>query len=99
MKKSLSVFFAVIMTISLMSQQNFTDFQSADMVIGQSDFNSISTTLSDSVTITPSAVAISSKGMLAVAEQKSGSIKIWYSLPHSDGQPADVEVGNPDFFT
>ena len=99
MKKFASLLAGLLMTISLFSQQTFSDFQDASMVIGQPDFGSQLMNHSDSIAYRPSHLAISSQGMLAVAEGSGGSIKIWFELPDSDGQPADVEVGNPDFNT
>lgn len=99
MKKYISLLTGMLICFSSFGQQIFTDFQEAGMVIGQPDFGSQWTDLSDSISVTPSSIAISSKGMLAIAELKNGSIKIWYELPEYDGKPADVEVGNPDFIT
>ncbi|UCH14180.1 MAG: T9SS type A sorting domain-containing protein [Bacteroidales bacterium] len=86
--------------INVTAQQTFTNFQNASLVIGQPDFlTQWEDNTSDTITNGPSYSAISSKGMLAVAEQTGGSVKIWYKIPTQNGQPADVEVGNPDFFT
>jgi len=51
-----------------------------------------------SVSYGPVCSAVSAKGMLAVAEQSGGSVKIWYKIPEKNGQPADVEVWKPEFF-
>ncbi len=99
MKTSMTLLCTVLMTIGTFAQQNFSNFQDASMVIGQPDFRSQWINISDSISITASSIAISSQGMLALAELKSGSIKIWYELPDNNGQPADVEVGNRDFTT
>jgi len=99
MKKFIPFFAGIFITINSFGQQVFTDFQNADLVIGQPDFTSLLSGFSNSVTYAPSHIAISSKGMLAVAEQAGGSVKIWYTLPETIGEPADVEVGNPDFNT
>jgi len=98
MKKTLSLLALFSAVINVFSQQTFTSFQNANLVIGQPDFQTQYTSTSDTITYGPSYSAISSKGMLAVAEQTGGSVKIWYKIPVSNGQPADVEVGNPDFF-
>ena len=37
--------------------------------------------------------------MLAVAEQTGTTVKIWYKIPKTSGQHADVEVGNQSFTT
>lgn len=97
MKRYLGIIAAILLSVSLFSQQVYNSYQEAGMVIGQPDFKSILTNIDDVITIEPVSVAISSKGMLAVADRKSGSVKIWYKIPEKDGQPADVEVGNPGF--
>jgi Domain of unknown function DUF11/Ig-like domain CHU_C associated/Secretion system C-terminal sorting domain/NHL repeat/WD domain, G-beta repeat len=97
MKRYCSIFVICIATIHLFGQQTFTDFQDAGMVIGQPNFQSWLVNYSDSVAYGPVCSAISSKGMLAVAEQSGGSVKIWYKIPEKNGQPADVEVGNLSF--
>jgi hypothetical protein len=98
MKKIISVFALFIFAVNVIPQQTFTSFQNANLVIGQPNFQTQYTSTSDTITYKPTYSAISSKGMLAVAEQTGGSVKIWYKIPVSNGQPADVEVGNPDFF-
>ncbi len=99
MKKFLLFGIALTTAFRLLGQQVFNDFQVAARVVGQPGFETSLMNYSDSVTYGPTGVAVSSKGMLAVAEQFGGSVKIWYSLPEKDGQPADVEVGNPGFST
>jgi hypothetical protein len=37
--------------------------------------------------------------LLIVADTGNHRVLIWHSLPESDGQPADVVLGQPDFFT
>jgi hypothetical protein len=98
MKKTISLIALFSVVLNVYSQQTFTSFQNANLVIGQPNFQTQYTSTSDTITYGPSYSAISSKGMLAVAEQTGGSVKIWYKIPASNGQPADVEVGNPGFF-
>jgi uncharacterized repeat protein (TIGR01451 family) len=98
MKKTISLLAVFSAVMNVFTQQTFTSFQNASLVIGQPNFHTQYTSTSDTITYRPSYSAISSKGMLAVAEQTGGSVKIWYKIPASNGQPADVEVGNPDFF-
>jgi hypothetical protein len=98
MKKLFTILLGLGLLINVFTQQTFTNFQNASLVIGQPDFQAQWHNASDTITYGPSYSAISSKGMLAVAEQSTGSVKIWYKIPNSNGQPADVEVGNPDFF-
>ncbi|MBN2762234.1 MAG: T9SS type A sorting domain-containing protein [Bacteroidales bacterium] len=97
MKKLLFLFAALTTTIQNFGQQNFTDFQEASLVIGQPNFQSWLVNSSDSVIYGPASSAVSAKGMLAVAEQFGGSVKIWYTIPETNGKPADVVVGNPGF--
>jgi hypothetical protein len=99
MKKIVTIVSVLLAAMHGFSQQTFTNFQNASMVIGQLNFQSQTTGRNNYITYGPSYSAISSKGMLAVAEQTGGSVKIWYTLPATNGQPADVEVGNPNFTT
>ena len=99
MKKIFFLLSALFLAIYGFAQQIFTDFQNASMVVGQPNFQSQLTSRNNYVTLGPSYSAISSKGMLAVAEQTGGSVKIWYTISTTNGQPADVEVGNPSFTT
>jgi hypothetical protein len=98
MKRLFTILLASGLLVNVFAQQTFTNFQNASLVIGQPDFQAQLQNASDSITYGPSYSAISSKGMLAVAEQTGGSVKIWYKIPASNGQPADVEVGNSSFF-
>ncbi len=95
MKKLFSFLLAVSAGSFLYSQQVFTTFQSASMVIGQPNFTTNIDNTSDSITFGPVYCAISSKGMLAVAEQFGESVKIWHSLPARNGQPADITIELP----
>ena len=99
MKRISTFLLGLGIVINVAAQQTFTNFQNASLVIGQPDFQTHITNLSDSILNGPSFCAISSKGMLTVAEQGIGDVKIWYKLPTVNGQPADVVVGNPDFDT
>jgi len=76
---------------------NFSTFMNAEVVIGQPDFFSNNMGYSQSLLYGPSYCAISSKGVLAVALQHGAGVFLWNTMPATDGQPADVVVGNPDF--
>ena len=76
----------------LVAQQTFTNLQDASMVIGQPRFDTLYNTSNDSITRAPSYCSVSSKGMLAVADQLGSSLKIWHHLPTRNGQPADVSI-------
>jgi hypothetical protein len=99
MKKIFTVLLSTGLIVNVIAQQTFTNFQNASLVIGQPNFQTQISDLCDSILRGPSFCAVSSKGMLAVAEQAIGDVKIWYKLPTVNGQPADVVVGNPDFNT
>ncbi len=98
MKRLFTILLSSGLIVNVFAQQTFTNFQDASLVIGQPNYQTQVQNTSDTITHGPSYSAISSKGMLAVAEQTGGSVKIWYKIPASNGQPADVEVGNPSFF-
>ncbi|MBN2521974.1 MAG: hypothetical protein JXB24_01805, partial [Bacteroidales bacterium] len=97
MKKIITLIAGLACITSAFSQQTFTNFENASMVIGQPNFQSLLTNISDSVTRGPAYCAISSKGMLAVAEQSGYSVKIWHNLPTRNGQPSDVQISLPFF--
>ena len=81
MKRIFTLLMGLGLLTNLFTQQTFTNFQNASLVIGQPDFLShIDNSHSDSILNAPSFCAISSKGMLAVAEQGPGDVKIWYKL-------------------
>ena len=76
-----------------------TNFQAADYVIGQTNFSGQSSACSATGVEGTSYTAISSKGVLAVAEQTGGKVKLWKSPYVANGTPADVVIGKPDFIT
>ena len=97
MKKQSLFVFVLLITVCGYAQQVFTTFQNASLVVGQPNFLTQYTSYCDSITQSPSYCAISSKGMLAVAEQATGCVKIWFKIPTTNGSHADVVVGNPSF--
>jgi uncharacterized protein (TIGR03437 family) len=68
----------------------------ASMVLGQPDFISSDNALTPTGMRNPTGVATDGK-VLAVADTDNNRILIWLSLPHSNGQPPDVVVGQKDF--
>ncbi|MGH9627715.1 MAG: IPT/TIG domain-containing protein, partial [Bryobacteraceae bacterium] len=68
----------------------------ADIVVGQPDFSKNEIALSSAGMRTPTAVATDGT-VLAVADTDNNRILIWNSIPASNGRPADVVVGQPDF--
>lgn len=68
----------------------------ADLVLGQPDFVSNNFTLSATGLRSPNAVATDGK-VVAVADTDNNRILIWLKMPQTNGQPADVVIGQPDF--
>ena len=68
----------------------------ADVVLGQPDFTSTNTGLSQTAMRTPTAVATDGN-ILAVADSDNNRVLIWKSIPTANGIPADVVVGQPNF--
>src|SRR5262245_15940692 len=96
----LAAVFVLACAGTLRAQQTFTTFQDADLVVGQADLVSSSTTTSQSTTPHPDYCAISSKGVLAVAEATSpvgGRVMLWNNPVTTNGPAASVVVGKPDF--
>ena len=79
------------------AQQAFTTFQAASLVVGQPNFTSQSTVVSQSVTSGANSSAISSLGVLAVGSQSTGRVLLWNAVPTVNGQNADVVVGETSF--
>ncbi len=69
-----------------------------DIVIGQPDFQSTTAVRSPSAASLrgPQGVWIQN-GKLFVADTFNNRVLIWNSIPTSNGQPADVVLGQPDF--
>ncbi len=70
----------------------------ASVVLGQPDFTSTSISLSQTGMREPTAVA-SDGNIMAVADTDNNRVLIWNQIPNSNGVPADVVVGQPDFNT
>ncbi len=73
--------------------------QSADVVVGQTNFTNTGgsdsyTTDSDKLT-RPTAVQVYN-GKLLVADKESQRVLIWNSIPTTNGQDADVVIGQPN---
>ncbi len=95
MRKKFTFFMSMLVSGVLFAQQTFTTFQKASMVIGQPDFVSIYSNTSDSILYGPAYSAISSQNMLAVSEQSGKTVKLWTSVPDSNGQTADIFIDLP----
>ncbi len=70
----------------------------ASVVVGQPDFVSSSINLTQSGFQNPSGIA-SDGHMLAVADTDNNRILIWKTIPVTNGAPADIVLGQPDFTT
>jgi uncharacterized protein (TIGR03437 family) len=72
--------------------------QPADVVIGQPDFTTNLPTTTREGLRGPQGVWIDN-GRLFVADTVNGRVLIWNSIPASNGAPADIVLGQPDFDT
>ncbi len=68
----------------------------ASMVLGQPDFVSSDNALTSTGMRNPTGIATDGT-VLAVADTDNNRILIWHSIPHANGQPPDVVIGQPDF--
>lgn len=72
--------------------------QSADLVIGQQNFQGFTPGLSSSTLRGPQGVWIQGE-RLFVADTQNHRVLIWNSFPTSNGKAADLVLGQPDFTT
>ncbi len=70
----------------------------ATTVLGQPDFTSSNFNTSATGMRTPTAVA-SDGQILAVADTANNRVLIWNTIPTTNGKPADLVLGQPDFNT
>lgn len=70
----------------------------ADVVVGQTDFNGTGFATGASRLRTPTAVATDGV-RLAIADTDNNRVLLWNHLPTSNGQAADVVLGQQDFNT
>jgi uncharacterized protein (TIGR03437 family) len=68
----------------------------ASLVLGQADFNSFATGLGPNRLRNPTGIATDGN-VLAVADTDNNRVLIWLHMPTTNGQPADVVVGQKDF--
>jgi hypothetical protein len=71
---------------------------SASVVVGQPDFTQAAANLTQNGLFTPTAVATDGH-ILAVADTDGNRVLIWKSIPTTNGAPADLVLGQPDFVT
>ncbi|MBI4358319.1 MAG: NHL repeat-containing protein, partial [Candidatus Omnitrophica bacterium] len=74
------------------------NFQEADVVVGQPDFTT-SSSGSGAAKLNSARAVFSDGKRLFVADRSNHRILIWNKIPTSNGTPADVVVGQPDFGT
>ncbi len=106
MRKLIFTLFISIYSIFLpaFSQQNYFNGKSASLILGQLDSTSnvsASVVLDSIRTHEASGVAVSAKGMLAVSNHGSttGRVMLWNQIPSSNGTPANIVIGKPNFST
>jgi len=68
----------------------------ADIVLGQPDFNKTDIALTQRGLRTPTSVASDGR-YIAVADTDNNRVLIWNNIPSANGVPADVVIGQPDF--
>lgn len=68
-------------------------YQPASIVIGQADFDDQLTTASATVLNSPGGMAVSSGGRLAICDQGRHTVRIWNTVPTSNGKAADIVLG------
>ena len=68
----------------------------ASVVLGQPDFATAVNTLTAKGLRTPNGVATDGK-ILVVADTDNNRVLIWKTIPTTNGQPADVVIGQTDF--
>ncbi len=71
-----------------------TTYQQASVVVGQADFDDQINTPSTSVTPYPSDCAVNSSGRLAICDPVTHVVRIWNSVPTSNGAACDLTLGD-----
>lgn len=72
--------------------------QAADIVLGQTSFTSKGADVRQDALSSPYGVRFMN-GKLVVADSGNNRVLIWNSIPSTNGQPADVVIGQPNFTT
>jgi len=70
----------------------------ADVVVGQPDFTTILSNVTQNGMRLPTAIASDGK-ILVVADTDNNRVLIWNNIPASNGANADIELGQDDFNT
>lgn len=69
-----------------------------DVVVGQASADSNAAGTSDSALSFPTAAVIAN-GRLIVVDQNNNRVLMWNSVPATNGEAADIVIGQPDFAT
>lgn len=75
-----------------------TSGAAADVVVGQADFASMAQACSAAGLTLPDGLS-GAGGKLIVADAASNRVLIWNTIPSTNGAPADLVLGQPDFTT
>lgn len=94
----LNIALALFGVQSINAQQTYSNFQPANLVIGQNSFTSTSSTFDAFTGCYSSCSDLSSKGVLAVANQY-GRVLLYNTIPAVNGASANIVIGKPDFTT
>ena len=73
-----------------------TNFQPADVVVGQSSMTASGNGCSQTRFDYPQNIAVHA-GQLLVSDYENSRVLLWDSIPTENGAPADVVLGQPDF--
>ena len=90
----LYVLAGLVFSASGYSQQTYSTYMDASLVIGQPNFSTNNSVYGQSIALGPGYTAISSKGVLAVALLEGNGVFLWNTIPSINGELADVVIGN-----
>jgi len=76
-----------------------SDGQPADVVVGKANFTTTTSGVTQSVTGNCTGVAFSPDGKLLVCDATNRRVLVWNTIPTTNGQPADVVIGQVNFTT
>lgn len=75
-----------------------TNGASADVVVGQTDFNTATSAVTNDKLTNPHGVVVAN-GKLFIADSTSNRLLVWNSVPTSNGIGADMVLGQSDFIS
>lgn len=82
----------LVFSVSGYSQQTYSTYMSASLVIGQPDFSANYKVYGQSIALGPGYTAISSKGVLAVALLEGNGVFLWNTIPSTNGELATLSL-------